>query len=99
MKQMYSFETTVQRLAQQSYPNPLQASSDVANADQNISVLSYEDSLQEAAGIAEKIQFLHKHQGLAYRDIAVFYKKHSIAERICSVLPTCRDSHSNCTHH
>ena len=71
-----------QRLAQQSNPNPLQASSDVANADQNISVLSYEDSLQEAAGIAEKIQFLHKHQGLAYRDIAVFYKKHSIAERI-----------------
>ena len=72
----------IQRLAQQSHPNPLHASSDVASFDQNISVLSYEDSLQEAAGIAEKIQFLHKQQGLAYRDIAVFYKKHSTAERI-----------------
>ena len=32
--------------------------------------------------VAEKIQFLHKHEGLAYKDIAVFYKKHATAERI-----------------
>ena len=72
----------IQRLAQQSHPNPLQASSDVASFEENITILSYEDSLQEAAGVAEKIQLLHKQHGIAYRDIAVFYKKHSTAERI-----------------
>ena len=70
------------RLAQKDFPNPLKASSKVANYDQDITVLSYEDSLQEAVGVAEKIQFLHKHEGLAYKDIAVFYKKHATAERI-----------------